>query len=162
MVKRGRNSSHGEPQEKTVATRTSGSKKQLSYWLIKQEPETYSWEDFLRDGGTLWDGVRNYQARNNLKAMKVGDRALFYHSGKVPEIVGIAEVTKSAYQDPTTTDERWVVVDFKPVKELKARVSLASIRASAKLAELPMLKQSQLSVMPITIEQFNEVLRMGS
>ena len=145
-----------------MATRNPEGKKQLSYWLIKQEPETYSWEDFVRDGGTFWDGVRNYQARNNLKAMKVGDRALFYHSGKVPEIVGIAEVTKTFYQDPTTTDERWVVVDFKPVKELKHRVSLASIRANAKLAELPMLKQSQLSVMPITSAEYNEILRIGS
>lgn len=145
-----------------MAGRDSGSKKQLSYWLIKQEPETYSWEDFVLDGGTFWDGVRNYQARNNLKAMKVGDRALFYHSGKVPEVVGVAEVTKAAYPDPTTTDERWVVVDFKPVNELKHRVSLADIRANSNLADLPMLKQSQLSVMPISKAQYNEILRMGS
>jgi predicted RNA-binding protein with PUA-like domain len=145
-----------------VAARNSAGKKQLNYWLIKQEPDTYSWEDFVRDKGTVWDGVRNYQARNNLKAMKKGDRALFYHSGKAPEVVGIAEVSKTAYQDPTTSDERWVVVDFKPVKELKHPVSLADIRANAKLAELPMLKQTQLSVMPITETQFNEVLRMGS
>ena len=145
-----------------MAGRDPGNKKQLSYWLIKQEPETYSWEDFVREGETFWDGVRNYQARNNLKAMKVGDRALFYHSGKVPEVVGVAEVTKAAYPDPTTTDERWVVVDFKPVNELKHRVSLASIRSNAKLKDLPMLKQSQLSVMPISKAQYNEILRMGS
>ena len=139
----------------------AGSKKQPGYWLIKQEPETYSWEDFVRDGGTSWDGVRNYQARNNLKLMKKGDQALFYHSGKAPEIVGIAQVSKEFYQDPATSDERWVAVDFKPVKELKNRVSLASIRESAKLVDLPMLKQSQLSVMAISKAHFNEVLRMG-
>lgn len=139
----------------------AGSKKQPGYWLIKQEPETYSWEDFVRDGGTSWDGVRNYQARNNLKSMKKGDQAFFYHSGKVPEIVGIAEVSRESYQDPTTSDERWVAVDFKPVKELKKRVSLASMRDSAKLVDLPMLKQSQLSVMPISKAHFNEILRMS-
>ena len=144
-----------------MAARNPDSKKQLNYWLIKQEPETYSWNDFVRDGGTVWDGVRNYQARNNLRAMTVGDRALFYHSGKVPEIVGIAEVTKAAYQDPTTTDERWVVVDFKPVKELKNHVSLASIREDSNLADLPLLKQTQLSVMPITSKHYNAVIRMG-
>jgi len=145
-----------------VATRESKSKKQLGYWLIKQEPETYSWDDFVRDGGTFWDGVRNYQARNSLKAMKVGDRALFYHSGKVPEVVGIAEVTKEAYQDPTTTDERWVVVDFKPVKELKRHVSLASIREESDLVDLPLLKQTQLSVMPVTKKHYDAVIRMGT
>ena len=145
-----------------MAGRKPGVKAQAQYWLIKQEPETYSWEDFVKDGGTFWDGVRNYQARNSLRAMKVGDRALFYHSGKVPEVAGVAEVTKEAYQDPTTEDERWVVVDFKPVKALKNRVSLASIRATAKLTELPMLKQSQLSVMPVTNEQYNEILRLGT
>jgi predicted RNA-binding protein with PUA-like domain len=145
-----------------VTARKSSGKKQLNYWLIKQEPETYSWEDFVKDGGTFWDGVRNYQARNNLKAMQIGDIALFYHSGKVPEVAGTAEVVKTAYQDPTTTDDRWVVVDFKPVKELKQRVSLAIMRSSAKLTELPMFKQSQLSVMPVTKEQYSEIVRLGS
>lgn len=162
MVKDDAISAYRKPKEMNVASRDSGTKKQLNYWLIKQEPETYSWEDFVRDKGTFWDGVRNYQARNNLKAMKVGDRALFYHSGKVPEVVGVAKVTKAAYPDPTTTDERWVVVDFKPVNELKHRVSLAGLRANSKLAELPMLKQTQLSVMPISKAQYNEILRMGS
>lgn len=145
-----------------MAARGKSKKEQLSYWLIKQEPETYSWEDFVRDGETMWDGVRNYQARNNLKAMKKGDLALFYHSGKVPGVVGIAEVTKTSYQDPTTTDERWVVVDFKPVKELRNYVSLANIRATSDLADLPLVKQTQLSVMPITKKHYDAVIKMGS
>jgi predicted RNA-binding protein with PUA-like domain len=139
-----------------------GTKGKVNYWLVKQEPDTYGWEHLVRDGGTMWDGVRNYQARNNLKAMKVGDRALFYHSGKQPEVVGIAEVTKAAYPDPTTTDDRWVVVDLKPVEALAHPVSLASIRANAALSDLPLLKQSQLSVMPVTAKQYKEIIRMGS
>ena len=162
MVKGGRNFRIYKGEEKEVTVGDSGDKKQMSYWLIKQEPETYSWEDFVRDGGTFWDGVRNYQARNNLREMKVGDSALFYHSGKVPEVVGVAEVTKPAYQDPTTTDERWVAVDVRPVKEMKHRVSLASLRANSKLKDIPLLKQGQLSVMPLTKAQYNEILRLGS
>lgn len=144
-----------------ATSKKSGAGKDVSYWLIKQEPETYSWDDFVRDGGTMWDGVRNYQARNSLKEMKKGDRALFYHSGKEPGVVGIAEVTRPAYPDPTTDDDRWVVVDFKPVEELKHQVSLASIRESSALTDLPLLKQSQLSVMSITAKHFNTITKMG-
>ncbi len=143
-------------------TRSNGKMKDESgHWLIKQEPDTYSWEDFVKDGKTTWDGVRNYQARNNLRAMRVGDRALFYHSGKVPEIVGIAEVIRIAYQDPTTKDDRWIAVDLKPVRELRRRVSLASVRESTELNGLLLLKQSQLSVMPVTAKHFSTIIRMG-
>ena len=129
-----------------------------SYWMVKQEPETYSWSDFVTDGVTDWSGVRNYQARNNLKAMKKGDRALFYHSGKTPEVVGIAEVTKPAYPDPTIDDDRWVVVDFKPIEEFAQRVSLASIRENPALEELSLLRQTQLSVVANWVEE----LKRGS
>ena len=96
--------------------------------MVKQEPETYSWTDFVGDGRTDWTGVRNYQARNNLREMKTGDRVLFYHSGKEKAVVGLAEVVKSAYADPTATDAQWVAVDLKPVKALKNPVPLAAIR----------------------------------
>ena len=98
--------------------------KKRSYWLVKSEPFKYSWDQFVKDGSTYWDGVRNYQARNNLKAMKKGDRVLYYHSNEGLEVVGVAQVIKEAYQDPTTDDERWVVVDLKPVKKLKKPVPL--------------------------------------
>lgn len=140
----------------------SSKREGASYWLVKQEPGSYSWEDFVKDKGTRWDGVRNYQARNNLKAMKKGDRALFYHSGKSPEVVGVAEVSKTAYQDPTTSDDRWVAVDLKPVAELKHHVSLASMRENKELADLSLLKQGQLSVMAITAKHFKTIMSMGS
>src|SRR5678816_3765505 len=106
----------------------ASTKNKHSYWMVKQEPETYSWDDFVRDGSTDWSGVRNYQARNNLKAMKPGDKVLFYHSGKGKEVVGLAEVVKSAYPDPTADDPQWVAVDLKPVKPLATPVQLAAIR----------------------------------
>src|SRR5216684_5049179 len=108
------------------ATATSG------LWLVKQEPETYSWDDFVRDGRTDWTGVRNFQARNNLRQMKVGDRVLFYHSGAGKCVVGIAEVAKAAYPDPTADDPQWVAVDIKSVKPLKESVPLAAIRYNEK------------------------------
>ena len=132
-----------------------------SYWMVKQEPETYSWEDFVKDGETDWTGVRNYQARNNLRAMKVGDRVLFYHSGKDKAVVGIAEVTKAAYADPTADDEQWVAVDLKPVKRLKNPVPLAAIRYDKRLSELPLIRQSQLSVMPLTKDEFETIVATG-
>ena len=131
-------------------------------WMVKQEPETYSWDDFMRDGRTDWTGVRNFQARNNLKQMKVGDRVLFYHSGTGKCVVGIAEVAKAAYPDPTADDPQWVAVDIKPVKPLKEVLSLAAIRYTAKLANLPLIRQSQLSVMPLTKEEFDTIVAMGS
>jgi predicted RNA-binding protein with PUA-like domain len=138
------------------ATRASG------LWLVKQEPETYSWDDFVRDGQTDWTGVRNFQARNNLKQMKAGDRVLFYHSGTGKCVVGIAEVAKAAYADPTADDPQWVAVDLKPVKPLKESVPLAAIRYNEKLADLPLIRQSQLSVMPLTKEEFDTIVSMVS
>ena len=141
---------------KTSAEKTSG------YWLVKQEPVGYSWDDLVRDGGTDWTGVRNFQARNNLKQMKVSDRVLFYHSGTGKCVVGIAEVAKAAYADPTADDPQWVAVDLKPVKPLKENVPLTAIRYNDKLANLPLIRQSQLSVMPLTKDEFETIVAMGS
>ena len=132
-----------------------------SYWMVKQEPETYSWDDFVKDGETDWTGVRNYQARNNLRAMKAGNRVLFYHSGKDKAVVGIAEVTRAAYVDPTADDEQWVAVDLKPVRRLKNPVPLAAIRYDKRLSELPLIRQSQLSVMPLTKDEFETIVATG-
>src|ERR1041384_5939646 len=132
------------------------------YWMVKQEPDTYSWDDFVTDGGTDGSGVRNYQARNNLRGMKVGDKVLFYHSGKGKEVVGLAEVTKAAYPDPTAGDEQWVAVDLKPVKPLANAVQLAAIRYDKRLSQLPLIRQSQLSVMPLTKDEFDVIVSMGS
>jgi predicted RNA-binding protein with PUA-like domain len=132
-----------------------------NYWMVKQEPETYSWDDFVKDGSTDWSGVRNYQARNNLRNMRVGDRVLFYHSGKGKEVVGLAEVTKSAYADPTADDDQWVAVDLKPVKPLTNPVQLAAIRYDKRLSQLPLIRQSQLSVMPLTKDECDVIVAMG-
>ncbi len=129
--------------------------------MVKQEPETYSWDDFVRDGKTDWSGVRNYQARNNLRDMKAGDTVLFYHSGKEKAVVGIAEVHKSAYADPTAEDAQWVAVDLKPVKPLDTPVPLAAIRYDKRLSGLPLIRQSQLSVMPLTKDEFEAIVTMG-
>lgn len=131
------------------------------YWMVKQEPETYSWEDLVKDGRTDWTGVRNYQARNNLRTMKTGDRVLFYHSGKEKAVVGVAEVAKAAYVDPTADDEQWVAVDLKPVKPFKNPVPLAAIRYDKRLSDLPLIRQSQLSVMPLTKDEFDTILATG-
>ena len=131
-------------------------------WMVKQEPETYSWDDFVRDGRTDWTGVRNFQARNNLRQMQVGDRVMFYHSGTGKCVVGVAEVAKAAYPDPTADDPQWVAVDLKPVKPLKAPVTLAAIRYNPKLSTLPLIRQSQLSVMPLTKEEFAVIVAMGA
>lgn len=140
----------------------ASTKSKQSYWMVKQEPETYSWDDFVRDGSTDWSGVRNYQARNNLRAMKPGDKVLFYHSGKGKEVVGLAEVVKGAYPDPTADDEQWVAVDLKPVKPLANSVQLAAIRYDKRLSQLPLIRQSQLSVMPLTKDEFDVIVSMGS
>ena len=132
------------------------------YWMVKQEPETYSWDNFVKDGSTDWTGVRNYQARNNLKDMKIGDRVLFYHSGKGKEVVGLAEVLKSAYPDPTADDPQWVAVDLKPIKALGTPVQLAAIRYDKRLSQLPLIRQSQLSVMPLTKDEFDTIVSMGN
>jgi len=130
-------------------------------WLVKQEPEDYSWDDLVRDQKTAWTGVRNFQARNNLRNMKVGDAVLFYHSGKEKSVVGIAEVAKAAYRDPTADDDSWIVVDIKPVKPLGKPVSLTDIRANASLHNLLLVRQSRLSVMPVSNEDFEEILKMS-
>jgi len=130
-------------------------------WMVKQEPEVYSWSDFVNDGRTDWSGVRNYQARNNLREMKSGDRVLFYHSGKDKAVVGIAEVVKAAYRDPTADDPQWVAVDLKPVKPFDAPVQLAAIRYDKRLSQLPLIRQSQLSVMPLTKDEFEAIVAMG-
>lgn len=133
----------------------------MNYWLVKSEPFKYSWEQFLKDGKTFWDGVRNYAARNNLKAMEKGDKVFFYHSNEGLEIVGIAEVVKTAYQDPTTDDANWVVVDLKPVKTLSNTVSLAAIKAEPKLANMALVKLSRLSVGPVTADEYKQVMKMA-
>lgn len=140
----------------------TSTKNKHNYWMVKQEPETYSWDDFVKDGSTDWSGVRNYQARNNLRGMRVGDRVLFYHSGKGKEVVGLAEVIKPAYPDPTADDPQWVAVDLKPVKPLANPVQLAAIRYDKRLSQLPLIRQSQLSVMQLTKDEFDVIVAMGS
>ena len=148
--------------KKSNSKKSSTNKSETSgLWLVKQEPETYSWDDFVRDGRTDWTGVRNFQARNNLRQMKTGERVLFYHSGTGKCVVGIAEVAKAAYPDPTADDPQWVAVDMKPVKPLNEPVPLASIRYHDKLSNLPLIRQSQLSVMPLTKEEFETIVGMG-
>lgn len=134
----------------------------IGHWMVKEEPLTYSWGDFVHDKQTSWTGVRNYQARNNLRAMKTGDSVLFYHSGKEKSVVGIAEVTRSAYPDPTASDGDWVAVDIKPVKGLAKPVPLPAIRYDKRLSGLPLIRQSQLSVMPLTKDEFDVLVAMGS
>ncbi len=132
-----------------------------SYWLVKSEPTKYSWDQFVKDGSTYWDGVRNYTARNNLQAMKKSDLVLYYHSNEGKEVVGVARVVKESYPDPTTDDDRWVVVDLKPVKALKEPVTLVQIKADAPLAEMVLVKQSRLSVMPVEKKAFDRILKLG-
>ena len=133
----------------------------MKYWLVKSEPFKYSWQDFLSDGWTYWDGVRNYQARNNLKEMNIGDRVLYYHSNEGLEIVGVAEVIKEYYPDPTTDDERWVVVDLKSLITLKNPVSLKTIKENKKLKDIALVKQGRLSVMPLRKTEFDTILKLG-
>ena len=132
-----------------------------AHWLVKSEPFKYSWDDLVKDGSTYWDGVRNAQARNNLREMKIGDRVLYYHSNEGKEVVGIAKVTRRAYQDPTTDDERWVVVDLEPVKSLRQSVTLAQIKADPALQKIPLVTHSRLSVMPLERSAFERILRLG-
>ncbi len=133
----------------------------MKYWLVKSEQFRYSWEMFLKDGSTYWDGVRNYQARNNLKNMKNGDLVLFYHSNEGLEVLGIAKVIKEAYQDPTTNDQRWVVVDLAPFETLKKPVALDEIKKDKRLKNIALIKQSRLSVMPITKEEYEVIVAKG-
>ena len=134
-----------------------------SYWLLKTEPETYSFAQLEKDGSTNWSGVRNFQARNFIREMKKGDTALIYHSGDERAVVGIAKITRSGYPDldPKKPGE-WVQVDLAPVRPLKCSVSLTVIKATSELATLPLIKQSRLSVMPITLAHFNKIVKLGT
>ncbi len=132
-----------------------------NYWLMKSEPMKYSWDDFIRDGWTYWDGVRNYESRNNIRKMEVGDRVLYYHSNKGTEVVGVAEVIREHYQDPTTEDTRWSVVDIKPIEVLKRTVPLKAIKQEPALRDMQLVRRSRLSVTPVTEEEYGVVLRMG-
>jgi predicted RNA-binding protein with PUA-like domain len=133
----------------------------MNYWLVKSEPEAYSWEKFVKDGGTAWTGVRNFAARLNLRAMKRGDCVCFYHSVTGKEVVGLAKVTKEAYPDATAKEGDWSCVDLAPVKPLAKPVSLEAIKADALLAGIPLVRQSRLSVSPLTKEQFTRLLALG-
>lgn len=133
----------------------------MNYWLVKSEPYKYAWEQLLKDGRTYWDGVRNYQARNNLQAMKTGDAVLFYHSNEGLAVVGVARVVKEAYQDPTTEDPRWVAVDIAPVETLKTPVLLSTMKKEKKLQNIGLIRQGQLSVMPLTKEEFEVIVAAG-
>jgi predicted RNA-binding protein with PUA-like domain len=134
----------------------------MAYWLIKSEPSAYSWDQLVKDKKTSWTGVRNFQAQINLKAMKTGDRAFFYHSGEGKEIVGIAEVTKTAYPDSTDKEGKSVTVDFKAVEPVKKKVTLAEIKADPKFKEMKLVRQSRLSVSPVSDEHWKVLLKMAS
>ena len=133
----------------------------MAYWLVKSEPFKYSWDQFVKDGHTFWDGVRNYAARNNLKAMKKGDQVLFYHSNEGLEIVGIAKVAKEHYQDPTTEEDAWVVVDLKPHKKLKTPVTLQQIKADKRLANMDLIRLGRLSVQSVKEEEWKIIMEMA-
>ena len=133
----------------------------MAHWLVKSEPSTYSWEQLEKDKHTTWDGVRNYAARNNLRDMKKGDEVFFYHSNEGMEIVGIAMVVKEAYQDPTTDDKNWVVVDLKPVKTLKKPVTLVEIKTEPKFENMELVKNSRLSVQKVTPDEWKFVMKMS-
>ncbi|RXK62319.1 EVE domain-containing protein [Lacibacter luteus] len=133
----------------------------MAHWLIKSEPFKYSWDQFVKDKQTFWDGVRNYAARNNLRDMKKGDEVFFYHSNEGLEIVGIAKVVKEAYQDPTTDEDAWVVVDFKPVRKIKKPVTLAQMKADKRLTNMDLLRLGRLSVGKVTDEEWKIVLELA-
>jgi len=133
----------------------------MQYWLVKQEPESYSWATFVNEGRTAWTGVRNFQARNNLRAMKQGNLVLFYHSVSDRQVMGYARVGREAYPDPTATEGDWCCVDLVPVRALKKPVSLEAIKADSALKSMPLVKQSRLSVTPLTREQFDQVLQLS-
>lgn len=133
----------------------------MNYWLIKSEPHKYSWDQFVKDGETFWDGVRNYAARNNLREMKKGDKAFFYHSNEGLQIVGIAKVSKEAYQDPTTEDANWVAVDFQPVKALKNPITLAEMKATPGLEKMDLIRLGRLSVGKVTEAEYKLIMKMA-
>lgn len=133
----------------------------MNYWLVKQEPGKYSFDDLIKDKTTMWDGIRNFQARNNLREMKKGNLVFFYHSVKQKEVVGFCEVVKEHYQDPTIEDERWLVVDLKAKKVLSKPVSLEQIKSDERLQNIALIKQSRLSVLPLKKEEFDIILEMS-
>jgi predicted RNA-binding protein with PUA-like domain len=133
----------------------------MAYWLIKSEPEVYSWDQLVKDKHTRWDGIRNYAARLHLRAMRKGDPVFFYHSNKGTEIVGIASVVKEAYQDPTTTDPAWFAIDVKPLKKFVKPVSLEQIKKEKKLSSMALVRISRLSVQPVTEVEWNIIMKMG-
>lgn len=133
----------------------------MNYWLVKSEPFKYSWEHFVADGQTFWDGVRNYGARNNLRSMKKGDHVLFYHSNEGLCIVGIAIVVKEAYQDPTTDDANWVAVDLKPYKAFKQPIALAQIKTDPVLQNMDLVRLSRLSVGTVKLEEYKHICKLG-
>ncbi|HEX3008362.1 MAG TPA: EVE domain-containing protein [Bacteroidales bacterium] len=132
----------------------------MNYWLVKTEPETFSWDDLIKKGSSMWDGVRNFQARNNLRKMKTNDTLLFYHSGKNPGIVAIAKVVREHYPDPTAKEGDWSVVDVEPVRQLKRFISLQEVKQVPELSEMVLLKASRLSVQPVTKEEYNAILEL--
>ena len=133
----------------------------MQYWLVKQEPEKYPWAQFVKDKGTYWDGVRNYQARNNLRTMKKGDLVMYYHSVSEKAVVGVAKVTTEAYPDPTAKEEDWSMVDLKPVKAMVESVTLEQIKTDPKLVDIALIKQSRLSVMSLRAAEFKRILHLG-
>ena len=133
----------------------------MNYWLAKSEPTAYSWDQLVKDGSTVWSGVRNYAARIHLKAMKKGDQVFFYHSNEGVEIVGIATVSKEFYQDPTTDDANWVAVDLKPLKKLKKSVTLAEIKSEKRLKEMALVRISRLSVSPVSQKEYDTIMEIS-
>jgi predicted RNA-binding protein with PUA-like domain len=157
----------GTEAEKISLSRRTASLRQpwrmkQRHWLVKQEPSAYSWDDFVKDGRTAWTGVRNFQARNNLKAMRKGDRVLYYHSVIDKAVIGIAEVAREAYRDPTASEGDWVCVDLVPVRVLARAVPLDEIKAEPKLAGMALIKQSRLSVIPLTKSEFDLILKIAA
>ena len=133
-----------------------------SFWLVKQEPSSYSWSDFVADGETSWTGVRNFAARNNLRKMQKGDEVFFYHSGDEKAVVGIAKVTRTAYRDPTAKEGDWSAVDIAAVKALRRPVTLREIKGNPQLKRIPLVRQPRLSVMPLSEAEFREIVKMAS
>ncbi len=133
----------------------------MNYWLVKSEPSVYGWEQFIKDKKTRWDGIRNYASRNNLREMKKGDEVFFYHSNEGMEIVGIANVIKESYQDPTTEDKNWLAVDIKPSKKLKKPVTLNQIKKDSELSQMELVRISRLSVQKVNSKEWSKVLKLS-
>ena len=133
----------------------------MNYWLLKSEPDAWSWDNPVKEGPSMWEGVRNYQARNNLMKMKIGDLCFFYHSVKEKSIVGIVEIVKEYYPDPTDKEKRFVVVDVKAKKKLKNPVTLEQIKVEKVLKDIPLIKQSRLSVMPIKKKEWDKIIKIS-